>query len=258
MPSFYEFIQLSYLCKTISMLLFVMNLTIKSEDGKSINTIDDWLKYSPPAQKDAHWKDYRSAKELAKFTLSGNLRKKIDEIVASLLIDIPTEYVCIPESKTELPWGDKGKRNHDLEMIGNNDLIICIEAKADEPFDKSILNKRRLAEKNKDGGANMNLRLEGIINYLYPTGKPNNCEQLMYQLLSATAGTIKEAVKHNKNKAIALFLVFRSKKTNDALINENNICFSEFCNSLGLSDEGGMIRRDGINCWIKKIIIDIH
>ena len=43
-----------------------------SKKGKQINSVDDWYKYAPPMKKDIHWKDGKSAKELAKYIIEGN------------------------------------------------------------------------------------------------------------------------------------------------------------------------------------------
>jgi hypothetical protein len=37
-----------------------------SKSGRDILSVDDWLRYAPPKMGSRHWKDRRSAKELAR------------------------------------------------------------------------------------------------------------------------------------------------------------------------------------------------
>ena len=36
------------------------------KNGHNIHSVDDWLRFAPPEKGESHWKDGRSAKELAK------------------------------------------------------------------------------------------------------------------------------------------------------------------------------------------------
>ena len=47
-----------------------MNITNQSQ--QSIRSLEEWFQYAPPAKGDKHWKDGRSAKELAKAWISHN------------------------------------------------------------------------------------------------------------------------------------------------------------------------------------------
>lgn len=237
----------------------------KEKDGKvyPINNVKDWKTYAPPQDPNKQWVDGKSAKTLAEYVFKDDKKdfeQKIDGLLSSLNLAIPKTFTCEPEAKTHFPsnWGTSGARSHDLLMIGNTDILIGIEAKADEPFEKKVSAKRKTAEENNaDGGKNMNLRINSILSFLYPKGVPANSEDLMYQLLSATAGTIIEAKKQGKNNAIALFFVFETAKTSPSRIASNDKDFEDYCKSLGLDPEGGVINIDNVNCWIKKINIKI-
>lgn len=243
-----------------------MELKIKKNKKGKINVISNpnaWRKYAPPQNPKKQWVDGRSAKTLAEYVFKNEEKDfchTIEGVLASLNLDTPQSFKCEPEAKTPFPqsWGTRGARSHDLKMIGDTDLIICIEAKVDEPFGEKLSTKRRDAEKkNADGGKNMNLRIDSILDFIYPKGKPLNAEGLMYQLLSATAGTILEAKEKGKSNAIALFVVFKTNnKTSKNGFAINNSKYKEFCRSLGLSSDGGAIDIDGIKCWIKKVDID--
>ena len=41
-----------------------------NKKGKIINCVDDWYSVAPPKNPSLHWKDGRSAKELAKYMTS--------------------------------------------------------------------------------------------------------------------------------------------------------------------------------------------
>lgn len=62
-----------------------------SKKGKQINSVDDWYKYAPPMKKDIHWKDGKSAKELAKYIIEGN--KYLPQELEVLLIKIGCNQV---------------------------------------------------------------------------------------------------------------------------------------------------------------------
>lgn len=159
----------------------------------------------------------------------------------------------VPEKATKLPWGRSGDRKHDLLLEdADKSLVIGIEAKADEPFDKSIEKKRLDSQKNADGGANMSERLDGILDLLYGSNLPKNKETLMYQLLSATAGVILEASSKKIKNACALFLVFESDQLDKQKLDKNENDWKEFCKSLNIDENGGIITIKGIRCLIVK------
>ena len=173
-------------------------------------------------------------------------------------IPVPEEMHGIPEKATKLPWGKSGNRKHDLFLKDNNStIVIGIEAKADEPFDKSVKDKRKIAIKNADGGENMSDRLDGILNYLYNNCPPDNKEDLMYQLLSATAGVILEAKAHNIEQVCVMFLVFNSDKLSQKKKNKNDADWQTFCNTMKLDNNGGVITIQGVKCLIIKEQIEL-
>lgn len=243
-----------------------MEIIIKKEkDDKvyPINNVKDWKTYAPPQNPNTQWVEGKSAKTLAEYVFKDDKKdfeQKIGGLLSSLSLAIPQTFTCEPEAKTYFPsnWGTSGPRSHDLLMVGKADILIGIEAKVDEPFGEKLSTMRKTAEKkNADGGKNMNLRIDSILNFLYPKGAPTNSEDLMYQLLSATAGTIIEAKRQGKKNAVALFMVFKTKGIQQNRIEDNNSKFEVFCKSLGLSLEGGAIAIDGVKCWIKKVNIDL-
>lgn len=235
-----------------------MRLFITSKDGKVINTTEDWRKFAPPMNP-KQWQEYRSAQELAKSIFDNKtFVPKITSVLERFNIPVPEEMHGIPEKATKLPWGKSGNRKHDLFLKDNNStIVIGIEAKADEPFDKSVKDKRKIAIKNADGGENMSDRLDGILNYLYNNCPPDNKEDLMYQLLSATAGVILEAKAHNIEQVCVMFLVFNSDKLSQKKKNKNDADWQTFCNTMKLDNNGGVITIQGVKCLIIKEQIEL-
>ena len=56
------------------------------KNTKQINSVDDWYNFAPPQNSSLHWKDGRSAKELAKYIIGGNgyIPKEIEIILSQL------------------------------------------------------------------------------------------------------------------------------------------------------------------------------
>lgn len=232
----------------------MMKLNIYSDNGSAITSVKEWRLLAPPMNPDLHWKDYHSAKELAKSIFEyETLGPKISSILQRFEFPIPNVLNGTPEHATTLPWGNSGERKHDLLLKdASSSLVIGIEAKADEPFDKAVKVKRRDSQSNADGGKNMSARLDGIIDYLYEGNPPDNKEEIMYQLISATAGTILEASKNNIKHACIIFLFFDSNRLSKSKKKRNEASWIAFCNSLGISCNGGIISRFGVECLIVK------
>lgn len=223
-----------------------------------IKDLEQWFHVAPPEGGSNQWKVGRSALEMARFALSEEFPCVIDNVIAECGLK-ESVFNCEPEALTsfEKDMGKGGPRHHDLLMVGN-DTLIGIEAKVSEPFDKIIKDKR------KEATENMNQRLNSCLDYLYEN-RPDNSEELYYQLLSATIGSIIEAQRRNMKNVISLFIVFtgniNAEKDYEKHIKENDDAFKEFCGTFKLDETGGKIpsisRAPGINCWIKKIKINI-
>ena len=103
----------------------------------------------------------------------------------------------------------------------------------------------------------MSTRLDGMLNYLYDGNPPKNREDLMYQLLSATAGVIIEANKRGIKKACVVFLVFYSNQLSQSKIAKNEADWCTFCKTINLDKDGGIVEIQGVECLIIKEQIDI-
>ena len=90
---------------------------------------------------------------------------------------------------------------------------------------------------------------------------------MYYQLFSATIGTILEAKRNNKKKAVALFLTFTGNVAKESKYEDNvainNAAFELFCSKLGLGPEGGKLKNvpglngEPIECYVKKVNVEI-
>ncbi|WP_297423946.1 hypothetical protein [Clostridium sp.] len=70
---------------------------------------------APPKRKDLHWKDGRSAKELAKYILSSNrnIPIELEKILNDMSCKDNTDFIGEPEAVTQLLGRGLG-RNHYL------------------------------------------------------------------------------------------------------------------------------------------------
>ena len=232
-----------------------MELIIKSDCGKTVHSTNEWKELCPPLGHSDQWVDKRSAKELARSVFeTGTLPEIINEVLSDMNISLPSEMWGIPEKPTRLPWAQYGKRKHDLWLYDiHSEVAVSIEAKTDESFDRKLSQKRATsAKKNSDGGANMNTRLDGILDYLYQGNPPKYKDELYYQLLSATTGAILEAKNNGINKVAVVFLVFKSDILSTRKLKTNEEAWDLFCDSLGINYSGGMIQRDNVDCFITK------
>lgn len=237
-----------------------MRITI--EKNLQISTVDQWFQVAPPKGESSQWRPGRSAMEMARFALSD----KFPTFIANIIRDIGDQedyFTCEPEAKTSFSkgMGTSGPRNHDLLMIGSS-MVIGLEAKVSEPFDKQIKAKRIGATDN------MKCRLNACLDYLYgENNHPGNAEDLYYQLFSATIGTILEAERNKKKKALVLFITFNGDVDKEPQyadhIQANDEAFKSFCTSLGLSEKGGKLssipgaKDKDLECWIKGVKVTI-
>ena len=232
-----------------------------SSNGKQITSVEEWFNAAPPKGEKTQWKVGRSAMEMARFAVSDDFSKFISTVSKWAKID-DTNYDCEPEAKTTFNkgMGSGGPRNHDLLMVGDSS-VIGIEAKVSESFDKQISEKRIGATDN------MHTRLDSCLSFLYGEKLPNNAEQMYYQLFSATIGTIIEAQRRGKKKAVVLFLTFTGNVSKESDYNDkvaiNEKAFMAFCNSLGLGEEGGKLNfipglgDNQIDCFVKSVKVEI-
>ncbi len=115
--------------------------------GQRIRSFADWEQYAlPPERKMRQWKKGRSEFELARsWTASGAVAVP-REIMEVLDAQKGTRQTTIRSGRTQketpLPFGDRSPRCHDLALLAGRygeATTICVEAKADEPFGRTVM-----------------------------------------------------------------------------------------------------------------------
>ncbi|NGQ95118.1 hypothetical protein G3578_08055 [Brevibacillus sp. SYP-B805] len=203
-------------------------VTIMSNDGNRITSINDWFAYAPPAKGALHWKDGRSAKELAKAWFRTGKAEIPAELAALLQSHPVTRHfrmkIGIPEKETILDDFKGSGRNHDLVLIGetpDDRVLVAVEAKTDEPFGEIIGDYIRSRVK-----ANPRSRVPDRIQQL-ARGVFGHTEvsTLRYQLLHAAAGTLIEAKNQHASHAVLVIHEFvpSTGKTELAKQNEQDL-----------------------------------
>ena len=187
--------------------------------GKIIKSVDDWYNAAPPKNPSLHWKDGRSAKELAKYMTStkGYMPKEIENILTKLGCNTNITFYGEPEAVTSLE-GRGGGRHHDLLLVqGNKDYK--------ELFDSISGNKFT--------------RVNSLYNDIYGYDLYKNME-LRYQLLTATEGILKEAKKANASKAVLLVITLKKEGCySEKKVEANLQDLKNFVTSLGTPLEDG-------------------
>ena len=183
----------------------------ETDDGPIIRSMEDWFTLAPPKMGKLQWKDYRSAKELARAWFPKAGRPQVPAELTVLLGSLKETKEAaftggIPERKVLLDRFPGEPRNADLVLWGHANgrkVVISVEAKADEPFGPTI--EERLASVSKKGvSSNVPQRVANLCNLIF--GKTiEECSHLRYQLLHAVAGAFVEA--ENRKADVALFIV---------------------------------------------------
>lgn len=229
---------------------------ILKKDNKLIRSLNDWRDMAPPKLKDLHWKDGRSAKELAKYILSsdGHIPNEFEKILYDINCKENNDFIGEPEAVTKL-FGSGLGRNHDLLIKANNEIVIGIEAKADESLGKLVckeLQAKGITKNKKD-------RIENIYKAVYGN-ETLGSHNTRYQLLTATVGTLIEAEKINANKAMLLVITFKKDGCYEAdKVRSNLEDIDYFIDSLSENLNGDKYNLPGyvnIDFYIKHLIIE--
>ena len=232
----------------------MIKVKIFGKDGVSvINNLEEWFKFAPPKQGAFHWKDYRSAKEHARYMTSNIPYLPI--AIEKLLSEYTNgkECSCFGECVTtfsSLGLGNGEGRNHDSLLVFN-DLVVGIEAKAEEKLDV-LCGELKLEDENKRA------RYDGVSNLIYGDSIVNH-PKIRYQMLSATIGTLIEAKKRNVDKALLLIITYNSSKLTPVNVERNEKDVDAFIDSIMVGNElqTGYGKQNGIKLFIKKLKIDL-
>lgn len=175
-----------------------------------IESREDWRQLASPASP-IHWKDGRSAMELAKAWIGGAGQAALARLLEmhpetkDLVIDD-----AIAEAQVSFDRYPGGKRNHDLLIHGHcrsGDVVIGLEAKADEPFGQTVGQYEAKAQATRRAGITTNApeRIAELMTaVLGPSaaGVPT-MRDLRYQLFTGIAGTLAAA----EDAELAVFVI---------------------------------------------------
>lgn len=212
-------------------------LSLFNATSTLITAVDDWTR----PKHVHHWKDGRSAKELAKAWCPGSGSPRCPEIVQALLDTHPLSRGASliegrPEHVTPLPERGEG-RNHDLWIraeAARVPLTICVEAKADEPFADSIGDylQRARTRNPKTGSARRARQLIQIVFGQHADPESAPYAGLRYQLLTAAAGTVLQAVRDGADRAVLIVHEFRSDEVDPRKLQANDNDLRAFLQTL--------------------------
>lgn len=218
---------------------------------KNIIDCQSWFKTRPPKKGNAQWVDGRSAKELANYITKHlpSVPKEIENAVKPL-VSQNTKFDWDAEYVTALPGQGEG-RNHDA-ILFDDDIVITIEAKADEPLGNLIKDEMQKSSVNKL------VRISALLNYIFK-GNFAEYKNLRYQLLTASVGTILEAQKRNVSKAVLLILVFKTNgNISDKKLTENHQNIIDFLKATDAYDENGLMvipNNTDVKLYFKEIVV---
>jgi len=173
-----------------------------------INNLQDWHNYCPPVRK-THWKDGRSAKELAKFWLDDKKQKQL-EFLGFIQKKLP-DFNCgkiVPEYGTAFDNYSNPRKNDLFILEKNSKTLITVEAKVDEPFGDIFIENlgKTIKEKKKNPRSRAFERMIGLYhNYFHDNSAILN---IGYQLSYWFAGTIAEAERLEVDNAIMILHTF--------------------------------------------------
>ena len=219
--------------------------------SQGIVDVESWKTVRPPKKGDLQWRDGRSAKELAKYmthmlpAIPAEIENALQSIVPTgARFDWDAEYV------TALPGKGEG-RNHD-GIIYNDDIVVTIEAKADETLGNLI------EEEMQNASVNKLYRISKLLECLFVSGF-KEYHKLRYQLLTASVGTIIEAERKKVSTAVMLVLVFKTNgDISEGKIESNHKDIANFLEATKAYDENGfkvIPNNTGVKLYFKEIIL---
>lgn len=208
----------------------------KDRAGQIINRWQDW---TPPKQA-YHWKEGRSAMELARSWFASGTPECPPELQALFATNTHTANIEIdeghPEFVTALPERGEG-RNHDLMLKAhtpNEAAVVCVEAKVDETFGKKIGQYRQEA-KARTEHTRVPERIQALLEIVFGANAQPDIQpwcDLRYQLLTAVAGTLLQAA--NEQVSVAIFVVheFQTALAKPELLKANAEDYERFVEAL--------------------------
>ncbi len=203
-----------------------------AKSGNEIHSVEDWFRCAPPKMGKLHWKDGRSAKELAQSWFRLGVPKPPDELSALLESTFGTGIIfdeAKPECVIELDEFPGEHRNCDLVVLcrsGTRQIAINIEAKADEPFGENTVGI--YYEQKANSQSNVPERIRQLSVALFGRDPDEAIRKLRYQLLHAAAATLIEAAANKAEFGLLLIHEFRSSNLNMDKLAQNATDWTNF------------------------------
>lgn len=199
----------------------------KNKKSTLIN-IYDWKEQCPP-KSEIHWKDKRSAKEMAKFWVETENQQKIVSFLSQSSQVVNLEY-GIPEMAMKFD-NYKSPRKTDLAIFGeinSKKTLISIEGKADESYGENLFKDEFIQSIMTKAITPNSKKLNRCIELFQRFNSVSEVLNIRYQLLYWLAGTIEEAVSNNIDTIFLISQEFHSDETADININRNKLDFDFF------------------------------
>lgn len=219
-------------------------MIINNVKGSQIVDFESWKFAFIEVDRDLHWKEGRSAYSLAydfsypSINESNGVRRVIDTLQAFGLENINLQEGLIEyESKFD---AYRNGRKQDLILFGEtskSNLVVCIEAKVDEPFGESLVSAYQsaideLIEKPK---SQKKQRIDSLLARFYPTKAIEEIGLIRYQLLYFLAGSLGEAKKRNAVVYMPV-MVYHTKDFDKSIGKQNKEDYIRFMKSLGFEE----------------------
>lgn len=213
-----------------------MTILLKNRAGEPI---DDWRNWTPP-KKSEHWKEGRSAMQLAQSWFVSETPQCPPELQSLFLTNPRTATIRLdeghPEFVTGLPERGEG-RNHDLLLTGHTgseSVVVCVEAKVDEPFGMTIGEywQEAKARQTPTRAPERIAALLGIVFGVEAQPDQQPWAGLRYQLLTGIAGTLIQAVKEQAPLAVFVVHEFQTAAANPELLRTNARDYARFVEAL--------------------------
>lgn len=222
------------------------NICKKLDPKDTICSLEEWYSKCPPQRKDLHWQVDHSAMETAKLWLCG-----IPIKFAEILNGFDLEYeLCSPELVSRFDTYNGNGRNHDLLILAKDKkekkVIISVESKVDESYGQTIGPYLKSIRRKKEEGKNSNAdyRIEDLRKAIFPQVDNKVFESLKYQLLTAVAGTLREAEILGAKKAIFLVQTLKTSKMNDSKNLKNQRDLDSFIKVISNSQHPNILNND--------------
>ncbi len=226
--------------------------------------MDTWFAKAPPRAGEKHWKDGRSAKELARYmtgcypNLPCEMEAALSQFTtADTAFDWQAEYVT---DLAKYGLGQGEGRNHDAFLFGAH-LVVGIEGKADEPFGSQYV-----TDAWENGSNNKKRRIDGMLPMLYGHGVTGeNAPHIRYQLLTASAATLLEAGEHHAETSVLLVIVCKKPGCYaEEKIQQNHRDITDFLESVSAGECDGYYavdtpygREHGIRFCFRELVIEL-